>query len=68
MTGDEHGIWLKSSYSGADAGNCLEVEVAHPIGVPVRDSKDPHGPVIVFGDVAWAAFLRAVRRGELGGG
>ncbi|POX40866.1 hypothetical protein C3486_11790 [Streptomyces sp. Ru73] len=57
-------MWRKSSYSGADAGNCLEVHDSYGPGVvPVRDSKNPDGPVLIFGDAAWAAFLAAVREG-----
>ncbi|WP_324607626.1 DUF397 domain-containing protein [Streptomyces sp. NRRL WC-3742] len=33
--------------------------------VPVRDSKDPKGPVLVFPAAAWEAFIVAVREGEL---
>ncbi|MEW2071130.1 DUF397 domain-containing protein [Streptomyces sp. NPDC007346] len=29
--------------------------------VPVRDSKRPEGPAVVFGASAWAAFLSGVR-------
>ncbi|WEB40644.1 MULTISPECIES: DUF397 domain-containing protein [Streptomyces] len=29
--------------------------------VPVRDSKDPAGPVLVFSGRAWAAFVDAMR-------
>ncbi|GGR23255.1 DUF397 domain-containing protein [Streptomyces netropsis] len=48
-------LWFKSTYSGTDS-NC--VEVAHAPGViGVRDSKNPCGPVLVFGPVAWKAFL-----------
>ncbi|MHB9860125.1 DUF397 domain-containing protein [Streptomyces sp. YIM S03343] len=25
--------------------------------VPVRDSKDPHGPALVFESGSWAAFI-----------
>ncbi|MFI2611252.1 DUF397 domain-containing protein [Kitasatospora sp. NPDC018619] len=32
--------------------------------VPVRDSKDPHGPRLAFSSPAWDAFLTAIRRGE----
>ncbi|MEE1786447.1 DUF397 domain-containing protein [Streptomyces sp. SP17BM10] len=31
----------------------------------VRDSKDPKGPALVFTAEAWAAFVGAVRTGEL---
>jgi len=33
--------------------------------VPVRDSKDPEGPALVFPAAAWTAFLDAVKSGEL---
>jgi hypothetical protein len=33
--------------------------------VPVRDSKVPHGPVLVFPAGGWASFVAAVRVGEL---
>ncbi|MEV7355139.1 DUF397 domain-containing protein [Kitasatospora sp. NPDC091276] len=34
-----------------------------PGAVPVRDSKDPQGPVLVFSAVAWEAFVSVVREG-----
>ncbi|WP_437114142.1 DUF397 domain-containing protein [Streptomyces syringium] len=50
-----HALWFKSTYSGTDS-NC--VEVAHAPGViGVRDSKNPCGPVLTFGPVAWTAFV-----------
>ncbi|OXS32891.1 DUF397 domain-containing protein [Streptomyces sp. XY006] len=49
--------WHKSSYSGGSGGNCLEVADGHPTVVPVRDSKNPHGPKLVFRATAWAAFV-----------
>ncbi|MFJ6777323.1 DUF397 domain-containing protein, partial [Kitasatospora sp. NPDC091257] len=58
-------IWRKSSYSGDDGGDCIEVAPGFPGLVPVRDSKDPHGPALVFPDSSWGAFIAAVRAGEL---
>ncbi|GAA2543298.1 DUF397 domain-containing protein [Streptomyces sp. NPDC058947] len=49
--------WHKSSHSGGDGGDCLEVAAGHPTAVPVRDSKNPHGPTLVFRATAWAAFV-----------
>ncbi|MER7585362.1 DUF397 domain-containing protein [Kitasatospora sp. NPDC097691] len=58
-------IWRKSSYSGGNGGNCIEVALAIlPGAIPVRDSKDPHGPVLAFPAAAWASFVTAVRAGE----
>ncbi|MEW2304569.1 DUF397 domain-containing protein [Streptomyces sp. NPDC006655] len=50
--------WRKSSYSGGQGGDCLEVSDAHPALVPVRDSKTgPSGPRLVFRPEAWSAFV-----------
>ncbi|WKX72765.1 DUF397 domain-containing protein [Streptomyces sp. XD-27] len=60
--------WRKSSYSGPDKDSCIEVLDGHPTGVPVRDSKNPHGPALVFDPPGWAAFVAAVKRGEFPAG
>ncbi|MER8000910.1 DUF397 domain-containing protein [Streptomyces sp. NPDC095613] len=56
--------WRKSTYSGGSNGDCLEVADGHPT-VPVRDSKNARGPVLVFGADGWSSFVSAVRRGDL---
>ncbi|MFF3498262.1 DUF397 domain-containing protein [Streptomyces sp. NPDC003247] len=56
--------WYKSSYSGGGQGDCLEVARGHAT-VPVRDSKAPSGPVLVFSAGGWAAFVGAVRDGRV---
>jgi hypothetical protein len=58
--------WLKSSYSGANGGNCVEVAGNLPGLIAVRDSKDPHGPALTFAPPAWAALLRDIKAGALG--
>ncbi len=55
--------WRKSTYSNPDGGECLEVSDDYEAVVPVRDSKTPHGPVLVFPAVGWAAFVTAVKSG-----
>ncbi|MDQ0959893.1 hypothetical protein QFZ66_003771 [Streptomyces sp. B4I13] len=52
--------WIKSSYSGDNGGDRIEVSPDSPAAVPVRDSKNPDGPVIVVARSAWAAFVDAV--------
>jgi hypothetical protein len=48
--------WSKSSYSGPDGGNCIEV--AEGIAdVHVRDSKDVDGAQLAVPSAAWAAFV-----------
>ena len=63
MTASSARTWRKSSYSGADNA-CLEILTPPQDQAPIRDSKDPQGPVIIFHDQAWVAFIRAVQRGE----
>lgn len=53
--------WRKSSYSGGDNGSCVEVADGHPGVTPVRDSKNPAGPVLTFGATAWSTFLTGVK-------
>ncbi|MFF3984173.1 DUF397 domain-containing protein [Streptomyces sp. NPDC001601] len=53
--------WRKSSHSNDQGGSCLEVLDAHPSGIPVRDSKHPHGPAVVFAPAAWVPFVAAVK-------
>lgn len=55
--------WRKSSYSGPDGGSCLEVLDGYPSGIPVRDSKDPHGPALVFSAESWSVFVDDVKAG-----
>ncbi|MDI1459173.1 DUF397 domain-containing protein [Streptomyces sp. ATE26] len=54
-------LWLKSSYSNATGGDCLEVALCIPGLVPVRDSKVPDGPALLLGAAAWAHFVDALR-------
>ncbi|WP_431783609.1 DUF397 domain-containing protein [Streptomyces chumphonensis] len=53
--------WFKSSYSGAEGGQCVEV-AAVPDAVLVRDSKHSAGPVLAFGPQVWDDFVRQTAR------
>lgn len=57
--------WRKSSHSGSESANCVEVALSVPGIVPVRDSKDPHGPALLFTPDAFSAFVGSVRSGDL---
>ncbi|NJP44428.1 DUF397 domain-containing protein [Actinacidiphila epipremni] len=59
-------LWRKSSYSNGDGGNCVEVADGFTGVMPVRDSKDPQGPALLFRAEAWADFLAGVKAGEFG--
>jgi hypothetical protein len=60
--------WFKSSYSG-NGGQCVEV-AANFVGslgvVPVRDSKDPGGPVLSASAASFASFVAGVKAGVFG--
>ncbi|MFD6531888.1 DUF397 domain-containing protein [Streptomyces sp. NPDC060184] len=49
--------WRKSSFSDGGPNNCLEVADDFPGIVPVRDSKNPAGPVLLITATAWAEFV-----------
>jgi hypothetical protein len=58
-------VWTKSTYSGA-TNDCIEVAAGQLVGaMPVRDSKVPAGPAVVFGDTSWGVFVDAVKGGQL---
>lgn len=55
--------WRKATASG-DVGQCVEVATNLPGVVAVRDSKNPHGPALVFTPGEWRAFVGGVKDGE----
>ncbi|EFL02038.1 MULTISPECIES: DUF397 domain-containing protein [Streptomyces] len=59
--GDRAGlVWFKSSYSGANNNDCVEV-AAEPLVLHVRDSKNADGSALGFAPAAWTRFLAATR-------
>ncbi|MFE9938174.1 DUF397 domain-containing protein [Streptomyces hirsutus] len=48
--------WFKSSYSGSEGGQCLEV-AAHPTAIHIRDSKTLGAPHLTVTPETWTAFL-----------
>ncbi|MFE2940263.1 DUF397 domain-containing protein [Streptomyces sp. NPDC059255] len=60
--------WFKSSYSN-NGGDCVEVAVnlvASRGIVPVRDSKNPSGPVLGFPAGAFGSFVKGIKAGQFG--
>lgn len=51
--------WRKSSYSGQNGGDCIEMAVLSSAQVLVRDSKDACGHQLAFTPAAWADFVLA---------
>ena len=54
--------WRKSSHSGGNGGECVEVGQV-PGVVAVRDTKDNgHGPVLGFSPEAWKRFTATIKK------
>jgi Domain of unknown function (DUF397) len=54
-------VWHKSTRSNGSGGACVEVARNLPGVVAVRDSKDPHGPVLLMSKDDWASFIWRLR-------
>ncbi|WP_431945533.1 DUF397 domain-containing protein [Micromonospora marina] len=54
--------WRKSAKTQA-SGQCVEVTRVDDV-IGVRDSKNPHGPVLTFTRGEFAAFLDGAAKGE----
>lgn len=62
-----YNAWRKSSKSGANGGDCVEVGFADT-GRAVRDTKqaaDPQRPILEFSNDAFASFLTRVKSDAL---
>jgi Domain of unknown function (DUF397) len=60
MEGNRAITWRTSGYSGNNGANCVEVGAAARV-IAVRDSKDPHGPVLAFSPQTWRRFAAQVK-------
>ena len=52
--------WFKSSYSGSEGGDCIEV-ATQPTAIHIRDSKNT-GPNLTVSPRTWAAFVGLARQ------
>jgi hypothetical protein len=55
-----HARWRKSSHSGSHAGECVEVAKVDQ-AIAMRDSKDPHGPILFLAAEQWHALFQHLR-------
>jgi hypothetical protein len=53
----------KCTRSGSNGRKCVEVARNLPGVVAVRDSKDPHGPVLAIESAGWREFIADVKAG-----
>ncbi|MER6829779.1 DUF397 domain-containing protein [Streptosporangium sp. NPDC000563] len=56
--------WRKSTLSGTNNDNCVEVANLPGGNRAVRDSKNPNGPVLKFAFDEWHAFIGGVKKGR----
>jgi hypothetical protein len=56
--------WTKSSHSGPQGGNCVEVAFLPAGEVAMRNSRHPDGPALVFTPGEWHAFISGALDGE----
>lgn len=57
-------VWRKSTRSGSNGGDCVEVATNLPDVVPVRDTKNRDGGTLTFTPDVWADFIAGVKAGE----
>ncbi|MZE79714.1 DUF397 domain-containing protein [Streptomyces xinghaiensis] len=62
MSSIDERAWFKSSYSGSDGDDCVEVAKGTR-AVHVRDSKDRRSPELAFSPAAWNAFITHTAQG-----
>ncbi|MFF0448915.1 DUF397 domain-containing protein [Streptomyces sp. NPDC004609] len=55
--------WTKSSHSNA-TGNCVEMAGLPDGSVAIRNSRDPHGPALIYTRDEMAAFVAGARSGD----
>ncbi|MFJ4947646.1 DUF397 domain-containing protein [Streptomyces sp. NPDC088760] len=49
--------WRKSSYSGDQGGQCVEVAETPSATLAIRDSKTPAGPILTVDPAAFTRFV-----------
>ncbi|MFJ4189103.1 DUF397 domain-containing protein [Kitasatospora sp. NPDC089509] len=55
--------WKKAAASNPN-DDCVEMADSIAGIVPVRDSKDPHGPALGISPEAWRSFIAGIRSGD----
>jgi hypothetical protein len=55
--------WRKSLHSNP-SGNCVELAPVPGVGIAVRNSRDPDGPVLLYTPDEISAFLQGAKAGQ----
>ncbi|MFJ9342665.1 DUF397 domain-containing protein [Streptomyces sp. NPDC101733] len=62
MSSIDERAWFKSSYSGSDGDDCVEVARGTQ-AVHIRDSKHQRSPELALSPTAWSDFITYAARG-----
>ena len=65
MTGFPAPVWRKSSHSGDQGGECVEVAAFPAATIGIRDSKHPHGPSLAIDTHQFRALLDQIKSGTV---
>jgi hypothetical protein len=64
-TSDLAGVqWRKSTFSGGQGGDCVEIAALPGGNAAVRDSKHPANPALIFTRAEIRAWILGVKAGE----
>ncbi|WP_440103427.1 DUF397 domain-containing protein [Streptosporangium sp. H16] len=58
--------WRKSTLSGHDASDCVEIADLSNGHRGVRDSKNPTAPALILTPHQWNTFITTIKNGDLG--
>jgi Domain of unknown function (DUF397) len=56
-------VWRSSSVEDGSADNCVQVAFVDE-AILLRDARHPDGPVLVFNQDEWDAFVAGAKDGE----
>jgi len=59
----DNAVWQKSTRSGPYSDNCVEIAFVDN-AIAMRDSNHPDGPVLLFTQAEWDAFVLGAKDGE----
>ncbi|MGY3204565.1 DUF397 domain-containing protein [Streptomyces sp. TE5632] len=62
MSSIDERVWFKSSYSGSDGDDCVEVAKGTQT-IHVRDSKDQRSPELALSLTVWSDFITYAAQG-----